>query len=87
MSSDYGCASLRPAEIDHVGKAGCRTARRSPPQGLLRVLPHRPRLRLRPRETGDYVYLADVAASRVGSVLRGERFIALTTPFFKQVGF
>src|SRR5437773_826859 len=52
VRSDDGYASLRPAEIDHVGKAGCRTARRSPPQRLLGVLPHcRPRLRLRPRQT------------------------------------
>jgi len=52
VRSDDGYASLRPTEIDHVGKAGCRTARRSPPQRLLRVLPHcRPRLRLRPRQT------------------------------------
>ncbi len=49
LSSDELIAG---AEIDHVGKAGCRTARRSPPQRLLRVLPHcRPRLRLRPRQT------------------------------------
>src|SRR5438309_1111703 len=33
-------ASLRPVEIDRVGKGGRGTARRSPPQRLLRVLPH-----------------------------------------------
>ena len=38
-------------------------------------------------EIGDHVYLADVAAKRVGPVLRGERFIALTTPFSKHVDF
>src|SRR5437879_3433344 len=51
LASDELIAGLQNG-TDHVGRAGCRTARRSPPQGLLRVLPHcRPRLRLRPRQT------------------------------------
>lgn len=38
-------------------------------------------------EIGDHVYLADVAANRIGPVLQGERFIALAAPFSKHVNF
>ncbi len=36
---------------------------------------------------GGYVYLGDIAAKRLGPVMPGEKFIALTTPFSKRVGF
>lgn len=38
-------------------------------------------------ELGNYVYLADVAAKRMGPVMRGEKLIALTAAFSKQVDF
>ena len=38
-------------------------------------------------ELGDYVYLADITTKRVGPVLQGEKFIALTGTFSKRFDF
>jgi hypothetical protein len=36
---------------------------------------------------GGYVYLADIGAKRLGPVMQGGRFIALTATFSKRVDF